>query len=573
MNKRMLPIIIGALTVILILITAAGCTGADGDNPVSDTVQTTEAPAEPGFILSDGSVCAAVVVSRPASNAEFDAADDIAAALREKTGFNPELRDTAKDGAFEIIIGYSAYAYDSERFDMLEYGQWSVARSGDKLLVVGSDSSSLTAAVKYLVRHISEAETGADGRTELSYGTLCTIETHKQLPVDIPLASGRAAAYIQDVGGSGGKSKQATTFLMEESDYTAYCEKLTRMLYTLEAENRIGGNLFSTFVGNGNMLTVSFLPESGYLRIIAEPAYDVPLWEKLSGGERTSAVTVMQVERGADKNLAHPGGNVIKLADGRFVLYDVGYASTADQMVEYMRGVNTAADGKIHIAAVIISHPHPDHMGGMAQLANKYSSEVVLEALCINFIAASQQSVLSASSLASRQNEVETAAKKLGGTVYYVRAGQKFTVAGTVFEFLFTPDELGDYFLSGKDAAGNDSTAYDMNNSCVFMRVTESEQKVLFVGDSRGGESAMVAKMYKTALKCDIMQVAHHSYNVSESVAMYTYGRPSVLLWPAHTDEVDYTRYFTKTLLAATYVREHFYEDTQAVLTLPYTAK
>ena len=300
--------------------------------------------------------------------------------------------------------------------------------------------------------------------------------------------------------------------------------------------------------------------------VIGEPAYEKPLWE-LSGGERVQPVKLMMIE---DTTSGHASSFVVTLADGRFLLYDTGYDTTADQLMNYMKANNRFSDGKVHIAAIIISHPHTDHMDGLTALADKYSSQIECGAVMYNLVSTDMQSVLADSSLDSRQKSFNTAAEKLGSEVYCLRGGQKFEFAGTTFEVMFTADELGDFELTGVNSSGETDTTYDMNNSSLILRMTESGQTMVFTGDCRGGEAGIISSMFSAGFDADMMAVAHHGFNVVGTLWMYNKARPQVLFWTIKSADSDVSRSFVKQLMAANYVKKHFYEDTQTEITLPY---
>lgn len=588
--SKMLKLIAAAAIVALLCCALAACNGAKDnvdDNTTSPDNTTPEQGGDntPGtaaddidytikkdfHIVKDGSAVCRVVCPEDATPDETALADAIVESVARNTGVTLE-RSTVLGGddECEIVIGHGIYDKATELYDRVSYGQWVVTSCGNKLVVFATDRDSYTSASKQLARYMGRVE----GNSLTFAAVLMGTDTSTAVPIAVPvLRATGVPAYIQRVGGvdTGKKCTQVAFGSVSSDIYSQYIAHLESLGYVRVAENEISKNLFTTLVKDNAMLTVDYLPTGYLMRVISEPAYEKYIGT-LTGGERKGAVKLMQIE---DTTHEHPSAFIVTLADGRFFIYDTGFDAgsnaTAPQLMEYMRKNNTFTDGKVHIAAIFISHPHPDHMGGLLHLAKEYSSEIVCDAVMYNLVSVDMQSVLSTDTLNARQNEINNAAKTLGASIYCVRAGQKFTLSGTEFNVLFTPDELGDYKLTGKNDKGESDTNYDMNNASVILTMRESGQSVTLVGDCRGGEAAKVKTMYSRGLPGNIMQVAHHGFNVSATLELYKLARPSVLLWPIRREDADTTRYFVKQLQAADYVKKHFYEDKQVELTLPYT--
>ena len=124
--------------------------------------------------------------------------------------------------------------------------------------------------------------------------------------------------------------------------------------------------------------------------------------------------------------------------------------------------------------------------------------------------------------------------------------------------------------ISGKNAQGESDTNLDQNNSSNIVRLTVGGQTITFTGDCRGGEAGIFNKLVKPVFRSEIMTVAHHGFNVSATLAMYTEAKPSVLFWNIRKDEQDMSRYFDKQLMAASYVKKHFFEEELVEIELPY---
>ena len=567
--------VIAILLAVLAAVFSSGCGGEVPDPaPATDASSETEALTEPAendssdfIIAEDGKPLCALVTAENASSEERALAAALKVLFRNTYGF--EIESKVGAGAAEereIVIGCYVPGVDEDAYGFARYGLWGIGRSGSKLLIYSLDAKSYSTAMSLVQNYINRS---SDEKTVKLSKEYFSTEERVRVRVPIPAAGGTAAAYVQHTGGTDTAKKCSSVSFkgVSESFFTDYLSKLESLSYEKKFENSISGNKYVSFVKDGEMLTVDWFPTMRIMRVISEPAYETPVWD-LPSGKRTAAVKLFQIE---DTTAEHASCFIVTLADGRYLLYDTGLTATADQAHDYMQKNNRFTDGKIHIAAIVISHPHTDHMDGLSAYANKYAGDTVCDAVMYNLVSVDMQKVLSTDTLNSRQNSFNDAAKKLGATVYCLRGGQKFTLSGTDFEVLFTADELGDFALTGVDASGNTDTTYDMNNSSLILRMTESGQTTVFTGDCRGGEAGIISEMFSRGFQADMMTVAHHGFNVVATLWMYKTAKPKVLFWTIKTDKSDTSRSFVKQLMAADYVIKHFYEDSQVEITLPYT--
>ena len=574
MRQKLLTV---AALLAALLIAAAGCrngtqaappdsgTAPDGTRGTQSLTSAVPADETGDFIIAENGIPVCSLVTGPGS-AERTAAETVKLKLKETLGIDLPVKNAAGDPSEpEIVIGCFVDGIPADAYPFARYGSWCVGRSGSKLVVYALDEKSYGAAAENIPAYILRSS--SDGTVKLARAFYFS-ETNFQLPVAIPPAEGAVASYVQPTGGSDTSKRcsQVGFRNVTEDFFDRYCEKLLSLSYGKVFENSFSSNIYRTFLKDGEMLSVGYFPSLHQMRIVSEPVPSTPVWE-LTSGERTGKVKLFQIE---DTTKEHASCFIVTLADGRYLLYDTGVETTADQIYDYMQKNNRFSDGKIHIAAVIISHPHPDHMNGLAPLASKYGGKIVCDAVMYNLVSVDMQSIYDASELNGRQNTLNEAAKKLGAEVICLRAGQKFTLSGTDFEILFTPDELGDFKLTGKNAAGESDTTYDMNNSCLIVRMTEGGQETVFTGDCRGGEADLITRMFARGFSGDIMTVSHHGFNVTGTLWLYKTAKPRVLFWTITKDNADTSRSFVKQLRAADFVVRHFYEDTAVEITLPY---
>jgi len=525
-------------------------------------------------IIANNVVQYAVVCPGDASLEAHITANRICSDLTALSGTLVDVvTSSSGDDVKEIIVGAGVYAPASELYSQITYGSYMLALSGKKILVSAMDSDSYLGVSDYLSEKFYDKykkKTGSLTLDEVVFRNSSVVGVSGYVP---PFKVDKAPVQILQTGSNSDKDKamQVEFDRCGDSDFSAYCSELEKNGYVKACDNAFGKCFYATYKNSSYQVGVSLYKETGLMRIVSEPAYEKPIWT-IEGTPGTVQPLMMQVYQDNVKyTSSHPGGYVVRLSDGRFMIFDTGDTAIGTQLMDYMRSRNTFKDGKVHIALIMISHPHDDHRCGLNLLASQYASEIVCEAVAFNMTNHKRQTAYAESTLHGRLNEMVNSATTLGAPCYCLRAGQVINLAGAKLEVLFTPDELGDYILTGKNpTTGETDTNYDQNNSSNMVRLTVGGQKITFTGDCRGGEAGIFNTLIKSSFESDIMTVAHHGFNVSATLQMYTKAKPFALFWNVRKDEQDMTRYFDQQLMAATWVKKHFFEEEMVEIELPY---
>lgn len=179
---------------------------------------------------------------------------------------------------------------------------------------------------------------------------------------------------------------------------------------------------------------------------------------------------------------------LIRLPGGENILIDAGTSSTEDELVGELRSL-----GAETLDLVVATHPHADHIGGMASVIDAFDVRQVVM---------------------PRVSESDTPTTKTYENLLQSIADKGLTI---------TPAEPGDELLSSGGAvltvlAPNGEDYGDLNNYSVVLRLTYGEDSFLFTGDAEeASEEEMLSldwPLTATVLKC-----GHHGSETSTSPA------------------------------------------------------
>ncbi|WJH33713.1 MBL fold metallo-hydrolase [Paenibacillus sp. CC-CFT747] len=210
----------------------------------------------------------------------------------------------------------------------------------------------------------------------------------------------------------------------------------------------------------------------------------------------------------------YPTGDciLVRSPDGETMLIDSGVSHTADQVLDYLNrlGVET-------IDLVLLTHPHGDHVGGMARILEEkhvkklYTINVSLENLYSD---------------AYRDAEEVLARKQISRHV--VGEGEKFSLGADVSIEVLSPEK--EFKLSELEYR------YDsiLNNHSMVYKVTYKNNSFLFSTDIYEEREQLLIEKYGAYLQADVMHAPHHGSTSSSSVAYIQSVNPQVAIVSFH---------------------------------------
>ena len=199
------------------------------------------------------------------------------------------------------------------------------------------------------------------------------------------------------------------------------------------------------------------------------------------------------------------GDAALLLSGGQAVLIDAGTAESASALVRYLeeRGVRS-------LYAVIASHPHSDHIGGMAAVLSAFPAEHF-------YMGPETQNTAAYEDMldALEAQGVQPAIPADGDTLRLD--------SGATVTFLGPADDV---------------SAENMNDRSLIALFSTGTEQVLFMGDAEAAaEQSLLA--HHPDLTCDILKVGHHGAATSSTPAFLSAVQPSVAVISCGVDN-DY---------------------------------
>ena len=141
------------------------------------------------------------------------------------------------------------------------------------------------------------------------------------------------------------------------------------------------------------------------------------------------------------------------------------------------------------IDAVVLTHPHDDHVRGLVEVIERYDVEHIVHRDMHHDGPA--------------YGEWQRLVAQEGAAEVEAMQGRRFTLDGVLFEVLWPPEEL----LSG--------TSSDLNNASVVLRVSYGATSFLLAADIHSDAEARLVDT--SSLDSDVLKVPHHGSRTSSS--------------------------------------------------------
>ncbi len=350
------------------------------------------------------------------------------------------------------------------------------------------------------------------------------------------------------------------TLALEDADratFDAYTEKLTHSGYRLveeraqdyEKKNFSDGsvtgtyqNHYRTYINDFSTVHAYYIEATGSMRVVGANISEYDSYRSIeaeaapAGSETCDSFFAMLDIGGINEDkptFVYTQGACLvwRLNDGRFIIVDCGQwkdndlaATEVDRLYNFL--LEHSVDGRVVVAAWILTHCHSDHINIMWKLEERYGERITIQHFLYNF--PDPFYVLEHPGFTTIDHEYYTIRfprmKDLLARYdcLVARTGRAYTFANATVEILFTHDDFYPDKLS------------IFNNSSTVFKITVDGTSFLIPGDLQEAGQEKASEQCGTLLDCDYIQATHHGYN--GLLKFYQYGvnekEGKTALWP-----------------------------------------
>ncbi|MDD3193012.1 MAG: ComEC/Rec2 family competence protein [Oscillospiraceae bacterium] len=243
--------------------------------------------------------------------------------------------------------------------------------------------------------------------------------------------------------------------------------------------------------------TLMTMSEMGWL------PFDMPNWSDLLNMSDSSAPYEPAVQLSGEQTACvhfidvGQGDSILIQTREQAVLIDAGERDQGPAVCDYLK-----AAGVQKLDLVIATHPHSDHIGGLADVLAQFSAEEILMPALPDDMVPTTSVFLRLLDAVETQNIPVTAAKP--GLSYDLGSGVVLTVLAPVQDYK------------------------DLNNYSVVCRLDSGETSFLFTGDAeKAAEADLIAA--GGDLRADVLKAGHHGSSTSSSDAFLNAVSPKIV--------------------------------------------
>lgn len=483
--------------------------------------------------------------------------------------FLDDKNEQGKNG-FEVIVGSTKRQISQQLLGAIGTGEFGVICQNGQIAVGAWSDDMVVNAINHLALLFDFCRDYSTGAVSFPTGEVFSAK-RASYPDGVPAFEGGTLVGVVESGsGKLSNDDESATFQECYSDcsipeYESYCSTLTGKGYALYTESqnkntdRNTNNYFRTYKNDTNMVHVYYIGGKGIVRVVVSRLENINLPNVTK--ENYTKLTEPKLTQ---MRFSYDTGNfglctILTLEDGSFIIYDGGGegkngvdANEQDRLYNLLKELNPRSDGKIVIAAWILTHQHWDHYYNFYNFCKDYGKQnVEIEQFMCNLSSSGYKynshnpDGYGIKSLIEVRDKFMTKPYK----IVEVHTGQHVWVRNVEVEILFTQEDM------------YPSPIYYFNNTTLVTRlyvhrtsapvggavdgntIVASTNSVLMLGDQNHEGCHYMLDMYgqnvkaSATLKSDIVQVSHHGVN-GALTELYNVAAPTLLLWP--TSEKNY---------------------------------
>lgn len=526
-------------------------------------------------ILGNGKYVVQIVVSSEADAEDRFIANELRAALKEKTNVEISYKtdlvlneSTYDSNCFEIIIGCTNHEASKSVYASSSYNAYGAKVVGKNKIVfffsTKAEGIELVEQFQKSIRSNDEGQYWVSSTLSL----INTIDPNLTLLPKFPEPDSKLSTVdcYDDT-----KMVVVTNTTLEK--FNTYCNTLksSKFVEYSKREN-IDGNYFRIYTQDDIAINAYFSNGRKQARIIIGPLKDIPSKEKDTTPETNKKPTLTMI--GPSESTENGLALIYHLPNGKFLVIDGGY-NLSDRLYKEFRELQPTGD--IVVAGWFMSHPHGDHQESLEVVIEQHGHEIEIENIYFNYLHPEYYDDITGDSSASAKEGHsvtrlrELISKKLSRKTNIVKphTGQIYTFGSATVEIIST---IEDYLPGRID---------NINTSSMIVRVNVEGTTTMVLADATSTLNDILLAMYNSHLESNIVTLAHHGIWV-DTPEMYTRVSAEVLLWPSNTKraqefyhgnrEPSYTTYskpaINEALKQATDV--FLARGTDTVLSLPY---
>ena len=366
-------------------------------------------------------------------------------------------------------------------------------------------------------------------------------------------------------------NKNNRVFAIQDStkdSFKNYCKLFEENGFTKREYRKHGSFYFAAFEGDNTGIFVIYYGDLKELNITVENESKYFAYTDILEYKNVST-TVTQI-RLEDYGMSY----VIRLSDGRFIVFDGGRNFEPDVDSLYNQLKDTSVNEKPVIACWILTHPDSDHYHCFMGFCEKYGNDVSIQKMMFNFpehddfgLYHDLEKVGPWGADCENLPKMYSQIKNIGAEVYTPHTGQIYEIGNASLEFL---NCIGDVV--------HNTYWKNKNEPCLAIRMEIEGQTILWMGDT----SCHYARLYEkfgAYLKADILQIPHHGFGClgdDAEIACYNEISPSVCFLPVSDyncyHKISAYRPSTNHIITKLDVDEIITGDSGKTITLPYTA-
>jgi len=299
--------------------------------------------------------------------------------------------------------------------------------------------------------------------------------------------------------------------------YNAYLKTLEEAGFTRYTGNVIEKNLFGTYISDVLTVNAYYIDNNKTVRVVWEPRGALPILaeENVYEEKVDTLLTGVQLE----KIMFSEGMSYfIRLCDNSFIIIDGGVSDPGgiecQKLYDLLR--EQAPEGKMVIAAWIMTHCHGDHIGLFSDFLIKYHDELQVEQLIYHFPRTDEMAVREPYMLDDSHFRYYSFMKAKETYLADVPAikphtGNRFYIRNAVFEVLGTQEDLYPRNVS----------KYGINASTTILRMDIGGQITMWLGDAATVTNDLLEEQFGDYVKSDLLQLAHHGGRGAGTVSLY----------------------------------------------------